>query len=47
MIIETHQAVTAPDTYAFANFSATGRSIDTVIYDKNKGKYCEFEVGIE
>src|SRR5208337_3837828 len=47
MVIETHQAVTAPDTYAYGNFSAAGRSIDTVIYDKNKGKYCEYAVGIE
>jgi len=47
MVIETHQATTAPDSYAFANFSQTGRSIDTAIYDKNKGKYCEYAVGIE
>ncbi len=46
MIVTTHQAVTAPDGYAYDNFPATGRSIDTVVYHRHSGEYCSFSVPI-
>jgi hypothetical protein len=47
MIIETHQAITAQDGYAHANFSLSGRSIDTVVYSRFSGEYNRFTVPIE
>ena len=47
MIVRTHQAMTAQDTYAHDNFPLSGRSMTTEVYSKKTGLYVSYPVPIE
>ena len=47
MIVKTHQAVTAQDTYAHDNFPLSLRGVDVEVYSRRSGLYLSYPVTIE
>ena len=47
MIVKTHQAITAQDTYAHDNFPLSLRGVDVEVYSRRTGLYLGYPVTIE